>query len=156
MSENTVEVIESAEINTTSVVPSEVNEATETNPLPETNTEVKGTGKRGRPVDTTPNKEFVAQAKKVRDNEDGTVVFAVPYNDENGIRKYREETRTLGKRGGHKKADAATCKVFTCLQERTENGSMKLTIPYNDANGVRMIGTVFLSVNAEGLLEASV
>lgn len=104
---------------------------------------VKG-ATRGRKPDTTPGKEFAA--KKIRENSDGSVVYQIPYNDENGNRKFREETKMPGKRGGGRTADVNPNKVFTPTFERNDDGDMVLCVPFNDSTGNRTDGIIIVSV----------
>ncbi len=125
------------------------NTATETQ-----NTETTSTGPgRGR-VDRTPNKTFPDQ--KIMDNGDGTAVYKVRWNDENGDRQEKLETKAIAKRGG-KRGDEEPKKVFTVKQERLgESNDILITAPFNDGDGTRTEAFVVLSVNQKGNLSAKV
>jgi hypothetical protein len=122
---------------------------------------LKKRGGGGRGLDLTPNREFTAI--KESDNEDGTAVYVIPYNDENGVRHERREVREKGQRGGHRQPDATPAKVISGIKtERiaSEDGNagndMILTVPFNDKNGNRLDGFVVLTVNSKGGLSSKV
>ncbi len=116
----------------------------------------------GRGIDLTPNREFTP--RKVKDNDDGTAVYVIPYNDENGVRHEREEVRTPKARGGHRKPDSSPSKVISGIKtERIANDTgdggsndVVMSVPYNDKDGERQDGYVILSVNSKGNLTAKV
>lgn len=139
------------------------NENTTENETTATAEAPKAPAKRGRKPDTTPNKEFAA--KKISDNDDGTVTYEIPYNDENGVRCTRTENRKPGKRGGKgRQPDRNPSKVISGIKtERiadpeSEKGgnSVVLTVPFNDKEGERGESYVVLSVNTKGNLSAKV
>lgn len=116
----------------------------------------KKTGHKGRQPNREPGKVFTA--KKAKDNGDGTAVFVIPYNDDQGKRCFREETRKVGKRGGKgRKADSDPLKVLTPKFERAPNGKdLVLLQPYNDRDGNRKVGKITIRVVETGGLSNGV
>lgn len=111
--------------------------------------------RRGRKMDSTPNKNDFPPIK-VLDNGDGTAIYKIQWNDENGKRCSKIETRPCDDKRGKKASDEAG-KVFTVKQTRVEGtGNMELSVPYNNLSGERVSGTVTLSVNKKGNLTATV
>lgn len=66
--------------------------------------------KRGRKIDSTPNREFHSLAKKISTNDDGSTVWHIPVNDSKGKRTFRKETRPALRRG--RPLDSTPFKVF--------------------------------------------
>ncbi len=108
------------------------------------------TKRKGRGLDRTPGKEFTP--KKLKDLENGKVLYEVPYNDENGVRQVRQEEREVSKRG--RKAGVTISvpnKVMTPKAERDELDLVQI-VPYNNGSGDRIEQKVRYSVQGDKLI----
>lgn len=114
--------------------------------------QITDTVKRGKEADRTPGKTF--GKKKLHDNPDGTVTYEQAYNDEKGERLTREIVLTPGKRGGGgKPADKTPHRVFVPKGVRNdENGTMEISVEFNDSEGERQEAFLTVSMSKNGKL----